>query len=249
MCVNGMDIELLSSGAYDIIRLVEACTVEAMGHGVYVHGSEGGDDLADVAVGHTIPRANDPKEIARLWTRLFPMLPAPPPAPLLIRGRGYFEAPRNQRYVIAERRSEEERVALEIAKQEARAQARELADQLEGHAELANIARKQSRRGSRGGGSRGSSRTGSEDEVDDDLQSMASSLGSEDQAFLRLTQELEGGGEPDDELGAFEDLDIAGDIAGADKSFVVGSVVGSVYANARKKFDFRLLYCNLFFVF
>ena len=122
-----MDLELLSSSAYDIQKMIEVSTLEQLARGIYPHGTEGGEDITDLSLINSgnkfIIPADDGGLLFQSYIESYPILPTPPPPPILKKAKGYFVPPKSQREIISEQRIETEKMELEEAVQAAKMQA------------------------------------------------------------------------------------------------------------------------------
>jgi hypothetical protein len=105
--INGMELKIVSSVSKEIKSLLEAFVVEILGRGVFPHGTEGGDDIGH-SQSSAVIKSTDAKVLMEDFANTFPGLPAPPVPPVLQYSQLYFEAPRSQRQILAEKRAERE---------------------------------------------------------------------------------------------------------------------------------------------
>ena len=96
--VNGLEINILTSDAYDFRNLLTACASESLGRGSFPHGTEGGDDILESHF-NRVNRADDPLVLLEYFEAAFPFLPKPPLPPKLGLAPQYFDPPRSQRQV------------------------------------------------------------------------------------------------------------------------------------------------------
>jgi hypothetical protein len=109
--INGYELKLKCESSYELINIVEAFSLEVLGHGSYQLGSEGCSDPFDL--GPEPPMKSDSKEILQQYYRDFPNLPNSPAISTLHQSEDYFEAPMSERDLLAEARLEEERIEIE----------------------------------------------------------------------------------------------------------------------------------------
>ena len=114
LTINGdMTLRLVGTRASEQRRMLEQCSLEVLGRGIFPHGSEGGVDLP--APGEAMLAAHDTKEIMRKFVRDFPILPIPPTPPALSAAPDYRDIPKSKIQAKLEEREESDRLERENA--------------------------------------------------------------------------------------------------------------------------------------
>ena len=103
LCINGMDLELITSSAYELKRLLVSCAIETLAHGVFPHGSEGGEDINDISF-DVITKSTDTQYLLQRFYSIYESAPAPPKPPQLDHSEYYFKPPRGQRHILNDKR-------------------------------------------------------------------------------------------------------------------------------------------------
>ena len=127
--VNGMGISLVSPSAEEQLATLRTATLEALGRGVYPHGTEGGNDVLNV--GEALAPQSDPKAILQSFVNLFPNMPVPPTPAAVVEAADFFELPKSRMTLMMEERADEELAELEQARLAGEARAEKLQQQRE----------------------------------------------------------------------------------------------------------------------
>jgi len=107
-------LRLVGRHAAEQLGMIEACSKELLAHGMFPHGSEGGNDLT--GPGEHYLWAGDSKEVFRRFLRDFPVLPIPPTPPAVAAAPDYFDIPKTGHVLAAEEREREEAAERESAR-------------------------------------------------------------------------------------------------------------------------------------